>query len=567
MRDKNTHKKKSLRRVAIGAILFGALMILVLAVFIEVILFVYPTMQNYKREMNHEASYALSLIGDDYLKEIFEKTREMYYSTPEEIRREQFTEEYMVNIDPLLDESYEMAREILKNCRIEAEMEAVLFAFMDEENERLVVTIDGNESSIAFLPGQWISSENGSIDDFDTIEKIVSSNTYMSLGYGVVSGFTATDYVPIYVGDHELLGYAIVNVAINSIVNQIMLFLAVYIPVMAVVLIGMSVLTTRAVDNRIIQPINSLARGARKYMNLGDVDPDSDIRIFNELHVNTNDEIEELWTAMVDMEDDISKAMKQVRDAAAKEERIATELDLAKDIQFSALPTNFPAFPKEKRFDIYASMRPAKEVGGDFYDFFMIDDDHLGMVIADVAGKGVPAALFMMISKSLLKNRTLQGGKPSEILESVNDSLSEDNSSDMFVTVWLAIMTLSTGEVIAANAGHEYPFVTDENGAYKLFKEPHGIVLGAMRGMKFEDYTFTVPQNGRIFVYTDGVAEAQNKDEELFGVERIEECLNKYMEEEPDKLVAAMAKEVDSYAAEVEQFDDITMLNICYKGI
>ena len=210
-------------------------------------------------------------------------------------------------------------------------------------------------------------------------------------------------------------------------------------------------------------------------------------------------------------------------------------------------------------------MHPAKEVGGDFYDFFMIDDDHLCLVMADVSGKGIPAALYMMVSMIAIKTRAEQGGTPSEILVYVNDRLSANNSVDMFVTVWLGIITVSTGHVIAANAGHEYPVVTDEKGIYQLMKDKHGFVLGGMGGLKYKDYEFDIPRNGRLFVYTDGVPEAQNEKEEFFGTDRMVDALNQCKDMSPKDTIDHVKKAVDDFVGNAEQFDDTTLLSFVYK--
>lgn len=165
---------------------------------------------------------------------------------------------------------------------------------------------------------------------------------------------------------------------------------------------------------------------------------------------------------------------------------------MATQIQSSMLPCIFPAFPERGEFDVYASMTPAKEVGGDFYDFFLVDEDHLALVIADVSGKGVPAALFMVIAKTLLKNRAQMGASPKEILETVNNQLCENNDAEMFVTVWLGIYEISTGRVTAANAGHEYPAIRRKGGAFELFRDKHGFVLAGMENMRYREYEFTL---------------------------------------------------------------------------
>jgi sigma-B regulation protein RsbU (phosphoserine phosphatase) len=566
MKKKETKQKNSLKRVVMNAILFGAFAILILAVIVEIVLFIYPTLENYKREMGHEGDYATALIGQEYLEDIFRRAKESYYSTPEEIRKNQYAEDYTDICFELVDENFMHARSVLETCRIQTRMDNVYFSFFDEEYQRLVFVIDGNDREYAFLPGQWISNSNGTIDSPKTIDRTLRSSWFMPITYGKASGWDATDYNGVYDREGNMIGYMTINVGIDSFGRQISMFLAIYIPVMIIVLVGMAYFAALAVNKRIIVPLNSLAGAARKYMSIGKVEKDVKTDVFKGLGINTADEIEELWNTMVDMEDDVASAMGQIRAFTARQERMNAELDLARVIQAAALPTSFKEISKESRFDIYASMTPAKEVGGDFYDFFMIDDDHLAMLIADVSGKGVPAALFMMVSKSLLKNRAKLGGKPSEMLLDINDGLCEDGINDMFVTVWIGILTISTGEVVAANAGHEYPFITDENGDFCLYKDPHGIVLGAVDGARFNDYAFTLPKGGRIFVYTDGEAEAQNEAEEFFGIEGISKNLARYKDCDPEELVRQMKKAVDEYAGKMEQFDDITMLSIVYNG-
>jgi len=566
MNQPETKKNRSLKRVALSAILFGAIIILIMAVLVEIVLFIYPTLENYKRELDHEGSLVTALIGQEYLETVFDKVKDAYYSTPEEIRHDQYGDEYVSIIRPIADEEFLEARKILNTCKEQAKLENVYFTFFDEEYERLVYVIDGNDRKYAFLPGMWLSNENGTIDHPKTIERTLHSNWFLPVTYGTVQGWTATNYSEVYDSAGNVIGYMTMNITINSFARQIMMFLAIYIPVMVVVLIGIALLAAGAINKSIIVPINNLAGAARKYTSISKVERHVDTSVFEDLNIHTGDEIEQLWETMVDMEDDVSQAMKQIRDVTKKQERLATELDLAKNIQAAALPTDFKEISEKDEIELFAYMTPAKEVGGDFYDFFMIDEDHLGLVIADVSGKGIPAALFMMISKSLIKTRAMEGGSPSEILKFVNDSLCEDNINDMFVTVWLGILTISTGDVIAANAGHEYPFITGEDGKLTLYKDRHGMVIGAMGGIQYKDYGFKLAKGQRLFVYTDGVAEATNEKDELFGLERIEESLGRYDGDSPEGLIRYMKAEVDAFAGSMEQFDDITMLSLWYKG-
>ena len=555
--------RKSLERMAFYAILFAMLTILVLAIIVECIMFVFPTMQNYKREMNHEGEFAAAMIDQEYLAEFSRSVTELYYKTPEEIRADQSGDAYLGEIIPLLDERFADAREVLKAAREHAHMENVFLSFFDEENERLVMIVDGNVKEKAFLPGQWISSQNGDIDSLDTIDIIQDSDWFMPVDYGKVSGWTATNYLAINDANGNFLGYMVMTVRINDLADQVGTFIKIYVPVMIIMLAIVTIIGVKFVRKEFTGPINGLAQAAREYTSLGKLDVRDDTNVFSKLDIKTGNEIEELWDTMVDMEKDVSRALVQIRDATAREERIATELDLAKSIQLAALPTSFI---NNEKIEIFARMTPAKEVGGDFYDFFMIDDDHLAMVIADVSGKGVPAALFMMISKTLIKNRALQGGKPSEILKFTNDSLIEDNINDMFVTIWIGILDTNTGIVTASSAGHEYPFYTDLDGEYQMLQDPHGVVCGAIDGLEYEDYTFRLPVGGRIFVYTDGVAEAQNEAEEMFGLERITDSLNSHRDKDPSELVSLVKNDVDAFAGGKEQFDDITMLSLWYKG-
>ena len=243
------------------------------------------------------------------------------------------------------------------------------------------------------------------------------------------------------------------------------------------------------------------------------------------------------------------------------------ELNVATQIQADMLPSIFPAFPKRKEFDIYATMTPAKEVGGDFYDFFLIDDDHLAMVMADVSGKGVPAALFMVIAKTLIKNHAQLGEySPSKVLMSANEQLCEGNKAELFVTVWLAILEISTGKGKAANAGHEHPALRRRDGKFELIEYRHSPAVATMEGIRFREHDFELHPGDSLFVYTDGVAEATDSHNELYGGERLIKALNKDPEASPKEMLANVKASVDEFVGEAPQFDDITMLGLKYFG-
>ena len=250
----------------------------------------------------------------------------------------------------------------------------------------------------------------------------------------------------------------------------------------------------------------------------------------------------------------------------AKRERIENELQLATNIQASMLPHTFPAFPTRSEFDIYASMDPAKEVGGDFYDFFLIDDDHLGLVIADVSGKGVPAALFMMVSRVLIKAHLQNGESPAKALENANEQLCEGNEAELFVTVWAAVLEISTGRGVVANAGHEHPALRRANGGYELQIYRHSPAVATMEGITFREHSFQLNPGDSLFVYTDGVAEATSAENELFGTDRMIDSLNADPDATPEELLKNVRKGVDAFVKDAEQFDDLTMLCLKYNG-
>ena len=252
------------------------------------------------------------------------------------------------------------------------------------------------------------------------------------------------------------------------------------------------------------------------------------------------------------------------KEETQKAERIATELNLASDIQGSMLPNIFPAFPDRKEFDIFASMNPAKEVGGDFYDFFMVDEDHLAMVIADVSGKGIPAALFMVIAKTLIKDHTQLGLSPGEVFTKVNQILCEGNDAELFVTAWMGLLDLRTGEMKFANAGHNPPIIQINNEIKFLTSKP-GFVLAGLENVKYKEFELTLSKGDKLFLYTDGATEATNKDKELFGEKRLIDSFARLKDDGCKAILDGVKADIDEFVGEAEQFDDLTLLSFELK--
>ena len=273
-------------------------------------------------------------------------------------------------------------------------------------------------------------------------------------------------------------------------------------------------------------------------------------------------EVGQLAEDFVDLTHELDDYTAQIRDAAAAQERIKFELETAAAIQQHMLPEDTPEFPGHPEYKLCASMKPAKEVGGDFYDYFLVDDTHLVLLIADVSDKGVPAALFMAEARTMIRSRAQTGEEPEQILYYVNDQLNKGNDRGFFVTVWMALLDLETGEGVAVNAGHEPPVICREGGDFELVRYRHSLAVGMMKGMEFPQHTFRLEPGDKLFVFTDGVPEALNSSSEQFGTDRMLKVLNENRNEDPAGLLAAVARAIDDFKGEADQFDDITI--VCF---
>lgn len=331
-----------------------------------------------------------------------------------------------------------------------------------------------------------------------------------------------------------------------------------------VILIGLFIVILLAVSDiayrmsrRITKPILDLDEGA-KIVGSGNLG--------YQLEVRTGDEIEDLANAFNKMTGDLKAYMKDLEETTAARERIQSELRIASEIQASMLPRTFPPFPDRKEFDIFATMEPAKEVGGDFYDFFFIDENKLCFLIGDVSGKGVPAALFMAISRILLKTEALRGIPPDKILYNVNNTLCPDNDASMFVTLFCVILNAETGEIQFANAGHNPPLVNANGRGFEFIHLPKSFVVGPMPDTEYKSQKLTLKPNDIIFLYTDGVTEAMNPDSQLFSDERLKEFLSGLKDKDVKEIIRAVREQIAEFAQGALQSDDITMLALKYNG-
>ncbi|MCR5379355.1 MAG: SpoIIE family protein phosphatase [Lentisphaeria bacterium] len=339
---------------------------------------------------------------------------------------------------------------------------------------------------------------------------------------------------------------------INShIQTAICLFLAAFIIIIIVV-----IMLARQASRAITRPLLRLKK---------DVEVISQGNLDRRVKVTTNDEIGDLATSFNHMAVSLDQYIKDLTTVTAEKERIGAELDVAKHIQSSMLPCIFPPYPDRKEFEIYATMQPAKEVGGDFYDFFMVDDAHLAIVMADVSGKGVPAALFMVIGKTLIKDHTTSASDLGDVFSEVNNMLCESNSEGLFITAFEGVLNLRTGEFRFVNAGHEPPFIAHAGGPFAPHKIRPGFVLAGMEDIRYKSGSIQLEPGDKIFQYTDGVTEATDAQNNLYGMERLTNVLNAHLNQPPNDILPAVKKDMDLFVGDAPQFDDITMLCLEFK--
>ena len=326
--------------------------------------------------------------------------------------------------------------------------------------------------------------------------------------------------------------------------------------------VALSLLCLTFIFLLVLRPLREVQQNIRLYTET----KDSHTVVQNLSKIRSRNEIGQLSEDVAGLAEEIDDFLIQIETIAGERERIATELTLANRIQSDMLPNVFPAFPDREDFDIYASMDPAKDVGGDFYDYFLVDDDHLCLVMADVSGKGIPAALFMMASKIIFANNAMMGKSPAEVLRDANAAICKNNRADMFVTAWIGILELSTGKLTAANAGHLYPALAHPGGSFELVKDKHGLFVGVMAGIGYKNYELQLEPGSRLFLYTDGLPEATDAEEKLLGNDRMLTALNSVPDANPRELLENVTQAVADFIGDAEQFDDLTMMCLSYVG-
>ncbi len=401
--------------------------------------------------------------------------------------------------------------------------------------------------------------------DYEAAHRNFSHNPhveFMTSGENELSVEMINAIYPIYDSEGELAALSIAGITVDNLSHDLlrfMLYVALAIALLVAIFTAILYIHTK---KHIIAPISRLNYGTREIVSA--IGSDTDISY----DIHTGDEIEDLAKSFMSMRLELNDYLKALAHATAEKERIDTELNVATSIQTSMLPKLTQGFACRTDFKICASMTPAKEVGGDFYDAFLVDDDHLAIVIADVSGKGVPAALFMVISKTLIKLRSQLSHSlsTSRVLKAVNQQLIENNDASMFVTCWLSLIDLQSGIGCASNAGHEHPVLKRAGEEFTLVEYQHSPPLGCLEEIEFEEHEFRLNPGDTFFVYTDGVAEAVNEKVQQYGTDRLVKALNAKDITEPEDILEAVHSDLKDFVGSAEQFDDITMLAFKYIG-
>ena len=367
-----------------------------------------------------------------------------------------------------------------------------------------------------------------------------------------------TMIVPIDNDEGKVSALLCVQRPISELASVILSFVTYIIIASLVLVLIIAQFVVRFLRKWVVKPIRVISNEATRFARENTKGEDlGDVSKFEEIY-NLSRSIDKMETDMVNYIDNLTTV-------TAERERIGTELNFAKQIQFSSLPTKFPAFPDREEFDVYAYMKPAKEVGGDFYNFVLVDDDHLAVWIGDVSDKGVPAALFMMSINIMINIRTSMGGTPAEIMAFVNDNICEHNGENMFITIWLGILEISTGRLTFVNAGHEDIAVYHKGGEFELYKTKHNIAVGIQSGMVYKDFEMQLGKGDRIFIYTDGVPEATDPYNMLFTTDRMINALNERKDGSPQEFLEIVYTRVKEFVGDRTQFDDLTMVGLELK--
>ena len=456
------------------------------------------------------------------------------------------------------DEDYDEVRELLQHTADAEDCKVIYVAKVHtdtKEREYIYNVVSKTSGYSPYAIGHRDTASDGILNAYSAL--ISGESDVRNLMYSR-EGYTTSVYPVKENGDVVAIVGVVKDMTVLNTAKRNYILQVVLIEVGIAIVSG--IVWVIYMKRRIVTPIRQLSQAS---LNMVEHLEDG---TSPEIIVKKDDEIQDLADCFSKMYREIGEYITKLKTVTAEKERIGAELDVAAKIQTSMLPCIFPPFPNRKEFDIYATMNPAKEVGGDFYDFFMVDEDHLAFVVADVSGKGVPAALFMVIGKTLIKDHTGLHSDLGEVFTEVNNILCASNSEEMFITAFEGVLNLKTGELRYVNAGHETPFICRKNGVYEPFKVKSGFVLAGMDGIRYKSGSVQLEPGDKIFEYSDGVPEAVNANNEQYGMKRLAAVLARESQKTPAELLPAIKADLDAFVKEAEQFDDITMLCVQFNG-
>ena len=555
-RKKRKNRVVSLRFKIVAGIVLAELVLSAVAIAVGYEAYSSDMNDHYIALSSGLANTAASQLDADEILHYYEEIKKAGEFDAEKYENDEgYRADFDAKADAIKDEDYYKMLGVLRDIK---ENNGLSYIYVQKlEGDKCVYILDADEDGaqlgfteeVSDATKQAANPENG-------IPAFITNSSY---------GWLCTSMEPVKDEGGNPVALVGVDISMDAIMHERFAYLINVILLIGVATLLLIVVTFFVVEFALVRPIDALSEATSSFVRDREAEQQTESAI-SRLNIKTGDEVETLCDSVKQMERDINNYIAYQPEITAEKERLSAELNVAAQIQADMLPRIFPPFPDRVEFDIYATMDPAKEVGGDFYDFFLVDENRLALVMADVSGKGVPASLFMVIAKTLIKNHAQAGETPSEILKNVNEQLLEGNEADLFVTVWLALIDLTTGKGIAVNAGNEHPALRRAGGEYELIKYRHSPAVASMDGLTFREHEFDLGPGDSLFVYTDGVAEATDSGQGLFGTDRMLAALNRNPNAHPRELLKNVRGDIDAFVGEADQFDDITMLCFEYYG-
>ena len=515
-----------------GAFIMGLVMVI-----ISMVMYMQSVRRIYKRQMLESAGAAIELAGFDDIRQLCEE--KLKGGVPDE--------ELVMDAEASLEQIYDEAglTDLSLYCFDETTMKGELIATAYPERSYA-------PSDISF----------GKIE----LERLLNAEASRDLKRHGKKGFDNTVYKDIRNENNEIIGLLSVSMELGETLTARIRFLVFYVPVFVLLMSVFSFITLRLIKRKIIIPISELTDAAKRFGNSDISAGDAQrIPVFNRVADSDEDEIGTLWKTCSEMETSLYESVRKLKAATAEKERQTAEVEVASQIQNGMMPSAGALGGQHPELGIAGSLQQAKGVGGDFYDYFMIDDDHLAIVIGDVSGKGIPASLFMMMAMTQIRMHSSSGLGPASINTEANRAICANNPEMMFVTIWMGVVEISKGVMLECNAGHEYPVLRNAGEDYELDESEHDIPCGLMDDTVYTEKRRILQSGDRIFVYSDGLPEANNVSEEQFGTDRILKTLNEKSSASDEELLQNMKAAVFEFMSGAPQFDDLTMVSFSYN--